>query len=97
MITFSSQNVRSILRESKTTCLAHVLLRDANLPLPYVEHLVDQRTAGHHAERQRQAEERLQQHQILDIVAELVALHRHAEHWRVDAKGRTASGDHQPP
>lgn len=78
------------------THLTHVLLRDADLALPNVKHLVDHRAAGQNAERQRQAEERLQQHQILDVVAQLVALHRHAKHRRIDAEGRTAGGDHQP-
>lgn len=79
-----------------TLYLTHVLTRNVDLALSDVTDLVDHRTAGHYSESQRQPEERLQQHQILDVVAELVALHREAEDGRVDADCRTGGGKHEP-
>lgn len=73
-----------------------MLPRYVELPLPYVAHLVDHRAAGHHTERQRQPEERLQQHQILHVEAVLVAVLRHAEDGRVNAERRNGRGQHQP-
>lgn len=78
------------------TYLTHMLPGYVDPELPNVAHLVNGRPRRHHTKCQRQPQKRLQQHQILHIVAELMALHREAEDRRVDADGGARRREHQP-